>query len=506
MTSMRISGFNSGLDIDAMVKQMMKAERAKLDKLKQSQTSITWQQEQYRDISTSLVDFRNNKLSKYNTLNSLSAKVSEVTGNTAAVSVTSTSSGASGSLSVTVQNLATSASLLAQTGAASVKADTKMSGLNISGSTSNEISITSGGKEYKFTFQPEELVSDVVARINSNKELNATLMIGSGGELSIRSNATGKNELSINAPSLLKAGSAQPPVDGLDATYTVNGISMKSASNYVSVNGFNLQLKAETGSAGASTVSSKLDTDSIVNTIKSFISDYNSLLDQVNTKLNEQRYRTYSPLTEEQKADMKESEVTLWESKAKSGLLKNDSILSSMVTDMRTALVSTVTTGTGDNAIKTVQSLGIVTGQWSEYGKLKIQDEQQLRAAIEKNPEQVIALFTSKDPSPLPDTDPNKLSKSVDPKWGIFERLSSTVMKSLQQLTEKAGTSSYSTDKNGTFMANSMLGEQLRTLDTRISDMNRLLTNKENRYYKQFTAMETAINRYSSQSGAFGSQ
>ena len=78
-------------------------------------------------------------------------------------------------------------------------------------------------------------------------------------------------------------------------------------------------------------------------------------------------------------------------------------------------------------------------------------------------------------------------------------------MNTLTALSQKAGTSAYSTDKKGTFIANSMLSEQLRDIDNRITDMNAKLKRKEDQYYAKFSEMESAINRYSSQSSSFAS-
>ncbi|MCM3750199.1 flagellar filament capping protein FliD [Paenibacillus pasadenensis] len=506
MSNLRISGFNSGLDIDSMVKQLMKAENAKLDKLKASKATITWQQEQYRDISTSLIDFRNNKLAKYNNLSSLSAKTSEVTGNLNAVSVTSTTSAATGSLSVTIESLAKTTNSLYQlspgSGSPLTSYDntTLMKDLNLDfdskdGNGNYTLTINSNGTSETITFDDSSTLGDVLGSINSNKKLNVTAMVGKDGLLSIRSNSTGLNDISVGGA--FNMTEKAESTSGGDALYTVNGIAMTSSSNYISVNGYNLQLKEVTSTNNPATITSKMDTSSILNTIKSFVSDYNSILDQVNGKLNEDRYRSFKPLTEEQKQDMKENEITLWENKAKSGLLKNEPILSSMISDLRMSVLSTVDTGSSD--ILNLQSLGIVTGSWNQHGKLIIEDEEKLKAAIEKNPDAVVALFNKKTSTSKEDLAP------TSPNSGLFTKLSSTLMTTLQSLSQKAGTSAFSSDKNAAFMANSMLGEQLRDLDKRIDSMNSYLFNKENQYYKQFTAMETAINRYSSQSSAFSS-
>ena len=83
--SMRVSGFASGMDIDAIVLKMMQAKREPLNKLNQQKTKLEWQQEQYRDINIKLIDFRSNKLSNYGMTGSISAKQINVSGNSTAV-------------------------------------------------------------------------------------------------------------------------------------------------------------------------------------------------------------------------------------------------------------------------------------------------------------------------------------------------------------------------------------------------------------------------------------
>ncbi|UTW68569.1 hypothetical protein KHA80_13330 [Anaerobacillus sp. HL2] len=48
------------------------------------------------------------------------------------------------------------------------------------------------------------------------------------------------------------------------------------------------------------------------------------MLEKVNGKLTEERYREYQPLTDEQKEAMSEKDVERWEERAMSGLLRGD--------------------------------------------------------------------------------------------------------------------------------------------------------------------------------------
>ncbi|MDD3840312.1 MAG: flagellar filament capping protein FliD [Clostridia bacterium] len=57
--SMRVGGLATGMDIDSIVDNLMRVERMPLDKLKQQKQVLEWQQEDYREINTLLLNLRN---------------------------------------------------------------------------------------------------------------------------------------------------------------------------------------------------------------------------------------------------------------------------------------------------------------------------------------------------------------------------------------------------------------------------------------------------------------
>src|SRR5690606_25455559 len=65
-----------------------------------------------------------------------------------------------------------------------------------------------------------------------------------------------------------------------------------------------------------------------------------------NTKLLERRYYDYPPLTEAQRKEMEEEDIRLWQERARSGLLRGDAMLSSILSSLRQAL-GAVVSGTG---------------------------------------------------------------------------------------------------------------------------------------------------------------
>lgn len=55
----RITGLNSGLDVDGLVEQLMSAESSKYNSLQRKSQKVTWQQTAYRDVISKLQTFQN---------------------------------------------------------------------------------------------------------------------------------------------------------------------------------------------------------------------------------------------------------------------------------------------------------------------------------------------------------------------------------------------------------------------------------------------------------------
>ncbi|MCM2675692.1 flagellar cap protein FliD N-terminal domain-containing protein [Alkalicoccobacillus plakortidis] len=54
---MRLSGMATGMDIDQIVKDLMRAERMPLDKIVKTQSKLEWKMEDYREINLKLRTF-----------------------------------------------------------------------------------------------------------------------------------------------------------------------------------------------------------------------------------------------------------------------------------------------------------------------------------------------------------------------------------------------------------------------------------------------------------------
>ncbi|HEY0826853.1 MAG TPA: flagellar filament capping protein FliD, partial [Bacilli bacterium] len=222
------------------------------------------------------------------------------------------------------------------------------------------------------------------------------------------------------------------------------------------------------------------ESDKIYNSIKAFVDKYNEVIDAVNTKISQVKYKDFAPLTDAQKKELSEDDIKLWEDKAKSGLLRNDAILSSSLQTFRNALTKSVS-GLPVSNLKSLSELGITTGSYTEKGKLLI-NETKLRAAISDKPGEVMALFTS--------TDSVALTDAGD---GIATRLYDYSNRMIDVLKNKAGSTTG-------IEASNLIHKQVIQLNKQMDTFNLKLTTLESRYYRQFTAMEKYITQLSSQS------
>lgn len=518
----RIGGLASGMDIDALVEKLMSAERAPLNKLYQNKQKYEWQRDSYRDVNKQLKTF--DEYIKKNMMYKKDFAKRTVTSSNSAVSATATSAQNGQTLNIEkVSQLAKAGNSLGGIAAGTVGSK-KLSELGIT-AENVELSVlqTDGSfKDVKVEFSADDSIDKVISKLKDGTGLNA-FYDKSSGQISISTRATGAGEEVLvdeqdgndpvptigpgSASVIIKSGSGffeglgfnagdiyeQDGIDtvktgkkalvsnGQNAKITVNGMELERQSNTFEVDGFNVTLNNVFDSAGAQPISliAKTDSDNMVDKIKQFVETYNGLIESLNSKTKEKKYRDFPPLTDEQKKDMEEKEIEAWEEKAKSGVLRSDPIVQSILSNMRTDMYSK---GSGSSTeFDMLFKIGITTTQkTSENGKLEI-DEEKLRAAIEKDPDAVYELFSGTLEKP-----------------GIADKLQNSIKTGTINIEKKAGKAD---SVNNTFN----LGLKLNDVETRISNWKSKLANIEERYWKQFTAMETAINKANQQSSIFAS-
>ncbi len=249
-----------------------------------------------------------------------------------------------------------------------------------------------------------------------------------------------------------------------------------------------IQLESENKPAVTMTYSTNVD--EIVNRIKEFVTTYNGLITELNNLTNETKYRDYQPLTNPQREEMEEKQIELWEKKAKSGILRGDTIIKNGLSSMRSLIYQSNPAVTNDK-YNTLYSVGITTSSnYLSGGTLEI-NESKLRQALEEDPDAVTKLFSFSSGKEKDTMVINGVTKEVDTR-GFVQKLRGEMSKIKLKIEERAGRSTMSETQY-------TLGKYLKDVDKNIETWQDKLTNLETRYWKQFTAMETMINKANQQ-------
>lgn len=479
---MRISGLASGMDTETIIYDLMKANRIPLNKVTQKKAYMEYQLDDYRTINRQLNDF--SIMSWESLLSPASSAFRKKTveiSSPDAVAIKSKDSSPDFSGTLKVDQLATNATMQsAEIAGAQGKATTQT--LADLGITGNSITITTKNDkgenvEKTFTAESTDTLKSLLDKINRDSGVNAFFDTGTGQIALSAKNSGGGEAIKVEGDLAIGLGFIDgQTASGLDAKFSLNGLEMTRASNTFEVNGLEFTLKETT--SNPITFNSTSDTESIFDAVVNYVDEYNKLIEGLNSKIREQKYRDFQPLSAEEKADMKENEIKLWEEKAMSGTLRNDPTISNMLTKMRTALMGTAGTGEGKG---TLSEIGITTSKaYMDHGKLVI-DKDALRAAIEEDPSKVEKLFT------------NNPSGGTEAEKGFAVRLRTLAQESQKVITNKAGKAG---DSNETFT----LGRSLKDMIKQIEQFERRMEMVETRLWKQFSAMEQAINRANAQS------
>lgn len=228
-------------------------------------------------------------------------------------------------------------------------------------------------------------------------------------------------------------GNSSISVQGKDAKFNLTTPSGSSTvikpTNNFTIDGVNYNIE---GAKPGEEISFSLsgDTEDSFNKIKGFIEDYNKLVDELQKKLSEKKYRKFEPLTEEQKKDMKENDIKLWEEKAQSGILRNDSDIQNMLSSLRRAFFDSVE-GSG----LSLKEVGLNTSSdYTQGGKIVFDinidkdgnnGEARLKKLLKEDPDKVFKIF-SKQSDSYPRYTPDLTSTERKQRYneeGILQRI-----------------------------------------------------------------------------------
>lgn len=526
---MRLSGLASGLDTETMIQKLMKVERSPMEKLLRKRQKEEWTRDSYREQNALLLDL-NNKISKLRlTSDFTKQKVSSSDDAKVTASITKKNS--------TTQYDVSNVQLAKPGTGVSVKFkvsdDIKDSSTEINSSFDFTLKGNDGSDEVTISVGEKDTIESVLNKINSESSKTGVKAFYSNTDKSIVftsqvppteentaqesaikiTTSGGGNKLNITEGEIkqnfTKVDSTGTPESNYTKTgftgaqdfkgivkqagkATVNGVEFAlDSKNTLDFDGMSFTFKDNIGVGDKKVViTTAKDTEPVMTAIKEFVDTYNKVVDQFNKKMTEKVYRDFYPLIDEEKEAMKEKQIDKWEEKAKSGLLKSDSILSDVLTQMRSSF-NTPVEGV-EPPKNTLASIGIGPKKsdglgskfdYMENGKIYL-DEEKLKDALSNDQERVIALFTNGSGI----TSGSDSFKSQ----GLAQRIYSQTNAAMKKIGEKAG-------RTGTTSDNSLISKDIRDINTRINAWEKKLKDKETSLWKKYSAMEQAINKLNAQ-------
>ena len=270
-------------------------------------------------------------------------------------------------------------------------------------------------------------------------------------------------------------------IAGQDSEILLNGATFTSEGNTFEINGLTITAHAETKEEFTLTTAD--DTDGIYDMIKNFLKEYNELINEMDKLYNADSAKGYEPLTDEEKDAMSEKEVEKWEEKIKNSILRKDSTLNSVASAMKQVMSQGITMSDGSKMY--LSDFGIGT-----LGYFTAKDNEKNAYHIDGDPD---------DASTMTNTDKLKAMIATDPDTVVefFSSLSKNLYNKIGDMMKKTEYSS-----SFTLYDDIAMKDEYNDYKTKISNQEQKITDYEDRYYKKFSAMETALAKLQSKESA----
>lgn len=512
MAGTRLSGMISGMDTESLISQLMEARKTKVTKVKKQQMKQNVKQDAYKELNTKLKNLQSKYISTMRFSGAYAKKTTKVSDSSVA-SVITGEGATNGVQELEVNEMAKTAYLTGGkvTNSAGKEGNfnalTKMSELGLA-SGDGRMKLTVGGEEKIINFNGETTISDILnqfkdAGLNASfDEKNQRFFISSKnsgaandfkleatGALSTRTMA-GLGLLTDDVKTAMESkynttvkGNTANKVDGQDAEITLNGATFKSNTNTFEINGLTITANAKTTN-GPVTLSTQTDTDGIYDMVKNFLKEYNTVINEIDKAYNAASAKGYEPLTSEEKDAMSDSEVEEWEKKVKDSILRRDETVGTIGDALKTIMSAGVNVGGKQMYLSDfgINTLGYFNAPENEKNAYHIDGDSddgntsgnadKLKAMIASDPDSVISFFTG-------------LSQNLYSKMSDLSK-------------SQDGYRSF-----GNFYDDKKMKSDYDTYTSKIKDMEQKLNDYEDKWYKKFAKMESAMAKLQSKTSAF---
>lgn len=368
-------------------------------------------------------------------------------------------------------------------------------------------------------------INELIDKINSTKDVGvkASYLSGSNQFLLVASETGEGREINLGVDDSVATkifgnttAANKGYTDGRDAIIQVsygNGITqeLKSSTNTFNIEGLNVTVSGEFGyqknadgsfkkvtdangqeskvfdNTQSVSFSAKADVDKATEKVKAFFEAYNKMVEQVGTEVRTRPDKSFGPLTDAQKDEMDEKSIENWENKAKEGILFNDSAVQNFSTALENVMTTMMRNGV---SYADLEKIGItMSDDYLDGGKI-VFDEAKFKSAMETDPELVSNIFTGGG------SVTKGLAETIEDTLTPYAtRYRSDNGNSYGRLIEEAGS-----EKVPLSISSNWIYNQLQQMEETINTLKTRLKTEQDQYIKQFTTMESMINKFNSQS------
>jgi flagellar hook-associated protein 2 len=309
-------------------------------------------------------------------------------------------------------------------------------------------------------------------QIAANNAVIAKYSLLSNGETASKlTDRVSYAESITNDPSSLSYSVGATRVNGQDSVIYLNNAKYTSSSNNYSINGLSIEALAETTSSLS--VVTRTDADGIYKKIKSFLTEYNTLINEMTSSYNAASTKGYEPLTSDEKSAMSNTEADAWEKKIKDGLFRRDDTLDGVMSTMENAMSTSYKV---DGKSYSLANFGIAT-----LGVMNANENQENAYHINGDPDDS-ASSTKKDGLKA------AISSNPDTVVDFMKQLTTGLYNAMDKKMKSSSLNSAYTVYNDKEMS-----KEYSDYTTTISDWQQKVSDMEDSYYKKFAAMESAL-------------
>lgn len=263
-------------------------------------------------------------------------------------------------------------------------------------------------------------------------------------------------------------------VSGQDAEIYLNGARYANEDNTFKINGLTFTALNETKEGEQITVTTEQDTDGIYDMVKNFLKEYNSIINEMDKLYNADSARGYEPLTTEEKDALSDREIEEYEKKIKDSLLRRDENLNSVSSAMKSVMSAGISVGGKTMYLSDfgIETLGYFEAADNERNAYHIAGDPDDSSSAGKD--DVLKSMIANDPSTV---------------VSFFTNLSRNLYDKMSELSK--GQDGYRSF--GNFYDDKKMKSDYESYTSKIKEQEKALNDYEDKWYKKFAAMETAL-------------